>query len=613
MLRLLTDSLALRSQTMKSLPPSSKFKFLLATFVSIVPACLLLTLILKYGVDVPHWDEWEYVRFFEKFSQGTLTLADLFARQNEYRQFFPDLIFVGLGWLTKWDKRYELLVSFALACLVSSNIYRLERLSIDGSRARRTMLFFLTNLLVFSPVQYENWLLGMQIIYFMPIACVTTCLVIACSQLSPRVKLLLCMCLATVSTFSSANGLLCWLVILPLLGWPSARVEGGNQKWPALVWIGGFLLSTLLYFHGYQSSPGHPGLFDFLNHPLRACAYFFILLGKVVEPGGIISLGGHFRSGRDLVVGATGLILAGMFMVSTLFVRRNLKLKSPAAVWVILGSYSIATGILVTIGRAGFGIEQALSSRYTTFTLYLPVALVHLIPIVLDRKIEKGRLVEQKRKLLPVLAGCVAALLSLIYLYNVRQMSGFSQRLVQGKACLLLINVVDADCLTDKVYPNTEYLKLAANELDHLGFLRPALIKSSRVQDIAIAGEQNARSYGSLDSVVQTAGDVYTASGWAVWSPREKPADAILLTYDKAEGDSVIFALTDTGEERHVIARLLRSSPPSAYAAWHKSFSLKGLPANPVINAWAFDARTGKAVKLDGTQMIQNTTTPKIK
>jgi hypothetical protein len=598
---------------MKSLPPSSKFKVLLATFVSIVPACLLLTLILKYGVDVPHWDEWEYVRFFEKFSQGTLTLGDLFVQQNEYRQFFPNLIFVGLGWLTKWDKRYELLVSFALACLVSFNIYRLEKLTIGGSPARRITIYILANLLIFSPVQFQNWLLGMQIVYFMPIACVTTCLVIAYSQLSARVKFLLCMCLATVSTFSSANGLLCWIVVLPALNRPSARVAGVNRRWLTLVWIAGFLASAMLYFHGFQASSGHPVLADFLGHPLRVFAYFFVLLGKAVEPGGVISLWGYFRLAREIVVGATGLILAGLFMVSTLFVRRDLKLKSPAAVWVMLGTYSIATAILVTIGRAGFGVEQALSSRYSTFTLYLPVALVHLIPIVLDRKFEEGRLVEQKRNLLPVLAGCVAALLSLLYLYNIRQMSAFSQRLVQGKACLLLIKVVDADCLTDKVYPNTEYLKLAANELDRLGFLRPALIKSSRVQDIAIAGGQNAGSYGSLDSVVQTGADVYAASGWAVWRPRGKPADAILLTYDKAEGDSVIFALTDTGEERDVIARIFRRSPPSAYAAWHKSFSLKELPANPVINAWAFDARTGRAVKLDGRQIIQNTTTPKIK
>ena len=109
---------------MRSHPRLYKLTCALVFCLAIIPAVLLLTLILKCAVDMPYWDEWVYVTFFEKFSQGTLTLSDLFAQQNEYRQFFPNLIFVGLGWLTKWDKRYEVLVSFGLACLVSFNIYR---------------------------------------------------------------------------------------------------------------------------------------------------------------------------------------------------------------------------------------------------------------------------------------------------------------------------------------------------------------------------------------------------------------------------------------------------------------------------------------------------------
>ena len=91
---------------MKSLPPFSKLTCALAVSLATIPGGLLLILILKYGVDIPYWDEWQYVSFFEKFSQGTLTLSDLFAQQNEYRQFFPNLIFVGLGWLTQWNKTY---------------------------------------------------------------------------------------------------------------------------------------------------------------------------------------------------------------------------------------------------------------------------------------------------------------------------------------------------------------------------------------------------------------------------------------------------------------------------------------------------------------------------
>jgi hypothetical protein len=603
---ILDTSSVVESDAMK-LQTCYKLTQVLAVCLSILPACLILALILKYGVDVPHWDEWEYVKFFEKFSHGTLTLGDLFAQQNEFRQFFPNLIFVGLGWLTRWDKRYELLVSFALASIVSLNIYRLEKLTIGGSPARRITIYVLTNLLIFSPVQYQNWLLGMQIVYFMPIACVTTCLVIAYSQLSPCVKLLLCMGLATISTFSSANGILCWLLVLPLLGWTTSPRQA-NRKWVMLVWIAAFVANAALYFYGYHKPVGHPSLSESLIHPVKGLSYFLVLLGKALEPGEAFSLLGLSRTPQKIIAGITGLLLVAFFVVSTFYLRREMKRNRRAAAWLMLGTYSIATAVLITVGRAGFGVEQAFSSRYTTFTLYLPIALLHLIPIVLDTKITAGKLAGVKKRLLLLLAGVVVALQLIIYPYYIRHMLLFSQLLEQSKACLLLINVAPDHCLGGKVCPDVEYLKHAANSLDGLGFLRPGLIKSNRVQDIAVGVAQPAESYGSIESVTQTGADIYAAAGWAMLPGGDHPADAILLTYDREDGDSVIFAIADPEENGGLLARMWRSKPPSAYARWQKSFSVSSLPRNPlIISAWAFDARTGEAAQLAGKHVIQKT------
>src|SRR5205085_7304175 len=92
---------------------------------TIIPPLLLLLLILKYGVDLIDWDQWPVAALFEKAARGSLSLADLFAQQAEYRSFFPNLIFLGLGWLTHWNIKYEMFVSFLLACLTAFNVYRL--------------------------------------------------------------------------------------------------------------------------------------------------------------------------------------------------------------------------------------------------------------------------------------------------------------------------------------------------------------------------------------------------------------------------------------------------------------------------------------------------------
>ena len=595
---------------MKSSPLLSKSTRVLSLSLAIIPAGLLLILILKYAVDVPFWDEWQYVSFFEKFSQGTLSFSDLFAQQNEYRQFFPNLIFVGLGWVTKWDKRYELLVSFGLACLVSFNIYRLERLTVGGSRVRLLTIYFITNLLIFTPVQYYNWLIGMQIVYFMPIACLTTCLVIAYSRLGARAKFLLCMCLATVSTFSSANGILCWVLVFPLLRWPNSEETAPNKRWLTLAWIAGFVVNAALYFNSYHKPFGHPDISESLIHPAKALGYFLVLLGKAVEPGDVSLLSDQFARGHKVIAAATGMTLAILFIVAVLYVRRDVRLKRRVAGWFVLGAYSIMTAILVTIGRTGFGVDQAFSPRYTTFTLFLPVALVNLVPIILDSDMGKGLPIGQKKKLLQVLGGSVIALHLLIYPLNIRFMSAFSKVLLQSKACLLLVNAVEEDCLAERVFPSVEYLKRAANGLDGLGYLRPGLIKRNRVQDFATMATHAPQDYGALNSVVQTGDGVYSASGWAVSPDRGDAADAILLAYDKTDGDSTIFALAYPGAQRGrggLVARILRTGSPSEYAGWQRSFSIADLPTNPlVISAWALDARTGTAVKLPGTQVIQN-------
>src|SRR5688572_3734411 len=142
---------------------------LLIFCLALLPVFLTLWLILNYGVDVPIWDDWETALLIEKFSQGTLTAADLFAKHNEYRQFFPNLLFVLLGWVTHWDLRYQMVSSFLLACVVSFNIYRLAQLTSGGSKLRGLVQFVVSNILIFSPMQYENWLMGIQVVYYVPI------------------------------------------------------------------------------------------------------------------------------------------------------------------------------------------------------------------------------------------------------------------------------------------------------------------------------------------------------------------------------------------------------------------------------------------------------------
>ncbi|HMH43062.1 MAG TPA: hypothetical protein VK557_06240, partial [Pyrinomonadaceae bacterium] len=216
---------------------TDSIKRALVRCLPLAPAIFLAVLIPRYWVDLPQYDEWDSVTFFEHLSQGSLTASLLFKQANEYRQFFPNVIVVALGWVTRWDLRYDMVVIFVIACLISANVWRLAARTLQEDPWKFSLLIFLANLIIFSPTQYENWLQGQQMVYYLPILCVTACVLVTRADLASSTKFLICAGLSTVSMFSSANGVVCWVVVLPMLlftEWPKNR---RLALWLSLAWV----------------------------------------------------------------------------------------------------------------------------------------------------------------------------------------------------------------------------------------------------------------------------------------------------------------------------------------------------------------------------------------
>lgn len=577
--------------------------------LAILPAVFIGLSILKYGVDTPLWDEWLVGGYLDKLAQGRLSLHDLFQQQNEYRQFFPNLIFVALAWLTSWDVRSGMVLSFIFAGLVSFNIYRLGNWSLDETPRRAAWTYLIANLIIFSPVQHENWLQGQQLIYFLPIACLTTSLLVASAgNLRIGTKFALCAVASIISSFSSANGMLCWLLLLPVLAWSSSRDELWRKKWWIIAWIAGFALTLAFYFHDLRTPPQHNPLALTQTNPMRVVLYFLAILGRSLAPG------------RLIFAGAVGLVLVSVFVWLCLSFWRTQK-SSPSQAqrmlsWLMLGSYSIITAALITIGRFDQGPESGLTSRYTTYSLYLPVALVYLLPMTLGRGSQQLRLFKLKlstARLLTFLGVSLIVIHLPIYLLGIRQMSSFRVASLQSKACSLFVNVVQDECLTKTVYPEVDTFKRMVNAADRLGLIRPSLIKSNRVQDIDNTPTQSQNNRGTFHCLLLAEGETYVASGWANLPDRGEPADAVLLAYEQDGGPAMIFAIALLNTERDIVSALFRRGIYGD-SRWSKSFSLKPMNRGPVkLTAWGFDAYSGKAYKLDGEYVFQKPNSPEQK
>lgn len=544
-------------------------------------AGLILYFILRYGVDVPYMDQWEYVRFFDHLAKGTLNFDELFALQCEYRQLFPNLIFVALGWLTHWNVKYEMIVIFLLACLTSYNIFRLASYTFTENLWLKWVLLFLANVFIFSPLQYENWLFGVQIQYLMPIACVTSCMVIAFSGMGGFWKLIFCMGLAIISTYSAVNGLLCWFLILPVLYYSGNRMAF-FKEWPYLTaWGFGAVFAITFYFIDYQEPENFPSPFEVFFQPYEALKYFFAILGNPIR---IVHSLSHII--------AVGGVLFSVFMTLVFYViwhYKDKKLFRNSAVWVMMGFYSILTAGMVMVGRLGFGVFQSLTSRYTSYTLYLVVATIFLSGIVIQHLSKKIRFTYLHKIVIALIIVYIVYIKIDTYPVAVSDLKSFHANVLHGKAGLMFINFFPHDGCEVKIYPiNFNELQKRANILDSMGYLKPGLIKSNVLQAIEDK-KSDTIDYGSFDGLNLLSDTAYTASGFSCKPGTKIPADAVLLSYDDDNGNSVFFSLFNADA-----------------LSWGKTFPITLLPqGHLLIRAWAFDANTGKAFRLKGMHEVE--------
>ncbi|MEH2096718.1 hypothetical protein [Nostoc sp.] len=593
---------------------TSSYLICILFLIAILPALCTGFLINAYSVNVPYWDQWTIAPFFEKFSNGSLDFSDLIAQHNESRTLFPNLIFIGLGFITGWDVRYEMLIIFLLACIVSFNIYCLSNLTIQGSLIKRLSIATITNLLIFAPIQWENWLWGIQVVVFVPIACITTCLLIAYSHLSSKSKFFISICLCTISTFSYANGLLSWIIVSPVL-FIKCQDIFSNKKWLILGWAFAFITNAAAYFYNYKKPSHHPSFSEGIVHPVHAIHYFLSFLGAPFG-GAPFSVVNHETSliETSLIISPfIGLALILILLSSCIYLLKfinNSALLHNIVGWLAIAMYTFISAIITTSGRVGFGVEQSLAPRYTTFSIYLTISLIYIVTIIYD-DIKKENFLSNYAKLryssMGFLTGIILVLHFLTSIQAIITMNDVRKDRLLAKSCLEFINVLpDNDCLKQKVFPDLDYLTKYANAIDKLGLLTPPLVKNSIIEETNQDNQVNQKDYGWFDTITKNPDGSYLASGWAVLPDRMKPADCVILTYEIAGGRFRMFSLvTDIKFERADVAKALNKST-YLKSGWRKSFDfVEDTSSSVKLVAWAFDTNTGKYFKLKGNNMLQ--------
>ncbi len=346
---------------------------------------LLLFALFGYSVDVLVKDEWDLVIPVAKFCEGTFTWADLWFRQNEHRMVLPLAFWVPFIRLTRWAKPWPVVPDVVLVVtwflLVAFHLRSTAR-----RLAQKPVAWYLPLLaiLLFSLLPREIWVENVGMSVRLAALAATAVFFWLTAEPLGWPKVWAAIAASAAASFSFGNGLVIWPVgCLPLA---VADLKFPRKAAYLAVWLAAAGLVYLAYAADFRFNPEHP-LWKFgLEHPLAFVEYFFAYLGG---------------PGSRLAGAWTGFAAVAVFLGAALWLRASgavrLRVMLP---YLLLGLFGIANALWTAMGRAGFGVAQAVSPRYAVHASFLWLADIALLYLLFQTGLPAGglaRLLEKDR------------------------------------------------------------------------------------------------------------------------------------------------------------------------------------------------------------------------
>jgi hypothetical protein len=601
------------------------FRWLLV-LAAMLPFLIPLVLIASFGRDYLFWDEWDpdIAGVYVKAHQHQLIFADLAAQHYEHRILVPRVIWLALLTITRGNVISIMLLGWGVSCITSGGLLGLIATTFTPgdlpcrqrlATPRVIGIWLLCNLLLFCPMQWQNWIWGIGTANLLPAMWVVVGIIVAQQARRMWIATTALISLCALATYSSGNGLVSWPIAgLMILFVPSAKTR--RDKGLAVLALGiACILCVGLYLVGFQAPdhraeeiPGAGGLLDRFQ-------FFIAFIGNTFT-GAL-----PYTTTTAGTIGGIGvgilLLVEVIYVVVSKFRFGSHELMRRAIPWIAVASYSVLAAALGAVTRAKFGVGQAVTPRYISFGLFAPLALVPLTAIVADDVIARFAM---QRSAIPSmdtiairLPAMLAAFVLLVPLLSWNEVldgcRSFRTLTGRSKGTLLLAKVLPNNPqLAILVTPRPAGLVANAIALNEMGYIHPPLIQSADARQIEQPQYSRPIAVGRLERAwTEDNGQIFIR-GWAICPDRSNQiADAVFLTYDNENGVPVIFATAREDVSRPDLAQQFGDADCAA-AGWLAKFSDQLLPAdlpNTRITAWSLDTQTGRAARLEGPFTIQ--------
>jgi hypothetical protein len=483
----------------------------------VAPFLLLLAYIAIYAVNGPEWDHVATAEIFYRWRDGTFDLEYLFRQHNEHRKAVPRLIILGLGLLTRWDNRPEAVLHWALMGAAAAVLFAAFRRDVAprDSRVAALLLFVPAACLLASPRSYEA-LLGDGFPHYCSILGYVAALYLLIYRTGPAALAGAALC-GLIATFSISNGLLIWpLGVVILL---SRMRTDGLRAVPAVVWGTIGAATIALYFRGYVDPGNSSGPGYLLQEPAKALAHFLATNGSSLAP--------HIPSA--VAVGAVIVALDVWCLVRVFDDWWRRREAPPLAAWLIVTI--LISVALITLNRAGFGVRQAIESRYTGLTVLAPIGIYWCM---LARR--------QQWRVHISLRVFVTVLLLGGYVYA----AGHAWRMAPAwnarktwMAYLFYTAKYQPLSLLEKLYPNPHHARIYSAEMERMGYnvfaephLDPRQLSPGAPRPDFEIELLNTLPLSGSKTLTVSESDAIEIVGWAYNQAGTGPARAVFLTVD---------------------------------------------------------------------------------
>jgi len=570
-----------------------KICWIVIWLVALVPMIHTSTLVRKYGVEVPTLDDWAMAELIVKAQTGQLTFADIFAQQQEGRTILPKLIFVLSAARGHWDVRDQMMISVVCCWLTVAGIFFLLRRA-GLNLPAFAICFWLIAVTIFSPAQYELWIFASGFPSFLPGLFIVAALVAIGTNIPILWKFLICVVLATASSFSLPHGLLAWG-----LTFPAVFMIQSVRRWRS--WLVAWLIVCALcaagYFWGYHK-PEYLPAFAPAASAIEYAGFILEFLG-----GGLAYA---IKNSPETSAAIFGAVQFALFFAALIYSLRRLRDRvfiGKAIPWFALGFYAIGSAVLACLGRVAYGTRYALASRYVTFSIFLAVAVIALVAIVVTEIATADRSTRSRSLLFAI---CSLLVLSYLVPYKIcaantrfflRALSA-NDRL--ARAAVLFSAAIDtSEVIKKTAYPgDARPVVVNADSLDRLKLLRPPLLRTNHLSALPheIADGKNAS--GTCDTFAPVDAQMMRATGWAVLSAKGRPADCVAVAYQTAsDPEWIIFAISESFEMRPALVKRFRNMD-QLWSGWSATFPTAAPPTGAKLSFWAVDADEPKLYRL---------------